>query len=53
MLAEPHLCAGATFGLISGENVGLGPERRAGISFPETRGDDLSPCVSELRTVVM
>ena len=53
MLAELHLCADATFGLISGENFGLGPERRAGISFPETLGDDLSPCVSELRTVVM
>ncbi len=53
MLAESRLCAGAIFGLISGENLGVSPERRAGINFLETLGDKLPPCVSNMRTMVM
>ena len=54
MLAESRLCAGAIFGLISGEKSGVSPERRAGISFLETTlGDILLPCVSNMRTIVM
>jgi hypothetical protein len=53
MLAEPRLCAGGIFGLICGKNLGLSPARRAGISFLETLGDNLPPCVANVRTIVM
>jgi len=53
MLADFRLCAGAIFGLICGKNLGLSPARRAGISFLETLGDNLPPCVSNMRTTVM
>jgi hypothetical protein len=53
MLAESRLCAGAIFGLISGEDLGVSPKRRAGFSFLETLSDNLAPCVSNMRAIVM
>jgi hypothetical protein len=52
MLAESHLCAGAVFGLTSGENLRASPERIAGIGFLETLGDNLPACVANMRTIL-